>query len=131
MTGRIRFIGKSVQSFQGHFPSSVWRSPFTYGIIGISVVLNIATWLALLRYSNPAEIFVPLHYTISIGVDRIGQWSELFIMPGIAAGVLVINTLFAWIAWPQPLLSKALHIGTLLVQILVAISTAFLLFQFF
>ncbi|OGY85434.1 MAG: hypothetical protein A2233_02455 [Candidatus Kerfeldbacteria bacterium RIFOXYA2_FULL_38_24] len=57
------------------------------------LVLNILAWALLLWKIPYTEEVVFLHYNIFYGVDLVGNWRQLFLVPGTGLFILVINIL--------------------------------------
>lgn len=120
----------TIRKFSLAFSRTFWTDRSVQVLLGLSVAVNALSWYALWRVARPDSGFLTLHYTISIGIDRIGSWSELFIMPGLGTGVFLLNTLIAWMIWRQSTLARLLIAGVLVVEVFIAISVFFLITQF-
>ncbi|MFW5888661.1 MAG: hypothetical protein ACOCVY_03020 [Patescibacteria group bacterium] len=58
------------------------------------LVVNIAQWLVVyLIFDRASEQLLVLHYNVDFGPDRMGQASQLYIMPAIGTAVLFLNVL--------------------------------------
>lgn len=67
----------------------------------VSILLILATWLVcLFRKIDFSERSV-LHTNIYVGIDVIGRWRWLFILPGIALFVSLINFVLAIYFWTK------------------------------
>ncbi len=82
----------------------------------------VATWLQFLwNKVEPSPITV-LHYNIYAGIDIIGQWYWLYLIPGIVAALSLINFLLAiWFWARQQVWSYLLLVTTLLINIMIFI----------
>lgn len=61
-------------------------------ILLLSLLLNVVQWVYLIRYVKPQSFPIPLHYTITFGIDRIGPWYSAFILP--ISGTIMVMTNF-------------------------------------
>jgi len=60
----------------------------------LALLVNIVIWILLiLKIDNQAQT-VFLHYTIYFGVDLIGSWIKIYIIPLIGLLIILINFLF-------------------------------------
>ena len=85
------------------------RRPFFFWMSLLSLVLIAFSagyvWYRLLPEAQ-AQLFVPLHYNVHSGVDTIGDWYYLFLSPGIALCIFLVNALLSTIFYKKdPLVS--------------------------
>ncbi len=65
-------------------------------LFGLGVVANVVLWLmVLLTFPIEAPVSI-LHYSVGIGIDFIGQGSEIITLPAIGSILLIGNSLLAW-----------------------------------
>lgn len=69
--------------------------------LAISLVLNLATWAYLGVSIRPTEELLILHYTIHFGIDFLGRWLSVFMVPLIGFLFGVINTAMVWWFWQR------------------------------
>lgn len=85
--------------------------------------MNGILWLLLLFAVRPSAEPVTLHYTIYFGVDRVGAWYQLFVVPLAGLIVLAVNTMLASIYRRREVLIGSLLAGsTLAVQVLLILA---------
>lgn len=96
----------------------------------IAFFINSLIWLAIWYYAGNKGDFLPLHYNTQLGIDRIGPWYELFYMPGAGLLFIIVNYLLAWRSWKETALSDILLIGTIIIQLIIGIAVAFIIYQF-
>lgn len=60
-----------------------------FGIV-LMLVLNIAAWLLVARVERVEE-FVPWHYTVYFGIDRVGPWWKMVLYPAFGSVVMLFN----------------------------------------
>ena len=63
----------------------------------ISLALNIAIWLVLAFSINSSSEIIPLHYNIYFGIDLIGAWYKVFIIPFLGLLIFFINFALSYI----------------------------------
>ena len=80
-----------------------------------SIFINIVTWFILwyklhgFAYSTESgQIY--LHYNIYFGIDNIGDWSQVFIIPILGLFVIIFNNILAYIFYLQEKLISQLLI---------------------
>lgn len=69
---------------------------FLFTVIG-SLLINGLLWFFLYRNFPASSDPVFLHYTVFFGVDRIGPWYHIFLLPLSGFLILVLNGVFAWL----------------------------------
>lgn len=57
----------------------------------ISLLLNLGLWLLLYSKIKPQDAPVMLHYNIYFGIDLIGAWYQVFLLPGSGLAIFLIN----------------------------------------
>ncbi len=88
--------------------------------LGLIVFLLIGRLLPLIGDHE----FVVLHYNVYVGVDRVGHWSRLLVMPiiGLIAGV--VNVLSASWWWERErMLALYFLIGTVVIEFTMAVAS--------
>lgn len=95
--------------------------------LAISALANAAAWITLWRVPTPVEggqVF--LHYTVIFGIDKLGNYDQLFAAPLWGAVILLINLIVAWLIFPRAaamaeflvLATVFVELGTLLAAVL-------------
>ncbi|MFH0853341.1 MAG: hypothetical protein V1853_02950 [bacterium] len=107
-----------------------WKKSSNFFYIVIAFFINSLIWLAIWYYAGNKGDFLPLHYNTQLGIDRIGPWYELFYMPGAGLLFIIVNYLLAWRSWKETALSDILLIGTIIIQLIIGIAVAFIIYQF-
>lgn len=111
--------------------SAAWKSKLIIIASGLGLAVNLLNWGLIYFefypavYSLPPEqSFVPLHYNIFLGIDFFGEWRKIFIFPGIALFIFLLNTILAFILYnKKALISYFLSISSTFCQIFLLIST--------
>lgn len=104
-----------------------------FRVVGI---LSLLTWAATvvlpsvrvlpLIYGKTA---VPLHYNIHIGVDTVGPWWRIFLVPAIGLIVMIVNVLLARYMWTRdPALAHIVGVATLALQVALFVAMIFIVY---
>ncbi len=57
----------------------------------LSLFLNLALYLAIYWLIKPSLDSLILHYTVYFGIDLIGQWYKLYLMPIVGSFLFLVN----------------------------------------
>lgn len=69
---------------------------------------------------------IPLHYNIHSGIDLFGPWWNIFLIPALGGGVLLINTLAALFIWKRERLLAFVFLGaTMLAEFILFFAMVF------
>lgn len=60
-----------------------------------SLLANFLLWLFLIWQVKSFSNLIFLHYNIYFGIDRLGEWHEIFILPALGLVFLIANFIFA------------------------------------
>ena len=99
-------------------------------LLGSSIALNLFTWVLVWRYVDRTQPLIPIHYNITLGIDRIGRWQETMIFPGLGSLIIIVNALIAWFFKSDSGLSKSILFATLFIQIIISLGLGFLVLEF-
>ena len=110
----------------------MWQHPFFRVVTSLSLL----TWLASVALLSVrvlpiiyGKTAVPLHYNIHIGVDTVGPWWRIYLVPVIGLIIIVTNLFLAWFMWSRdPVLSHVAGITALLLQIVLLTATIFIVY---
>lgn len=92
-----------------------------------SVVANLTLWGYLLAIVRPRTEPVALHYSLYFGIDRVGEWYQVFVMPLAGAVALGANSFVSrFYRRREPLLGGLLAGGSLTVQLLLMVAALIL-----
>lgn len=114
-------ISKRFQFFFSDTRSMYRTKRFVWCAILSLVFLGLATALPLwkivpLASSRP---YIPLHYNIYLGVDRLGSWNQIFFLPILGMGLFIFNLILQTLAFQkEKLLATMLAIATVLIEAL-------------
>lgn len=96
-----------------------------WALIGM-LFLNIASWIMLFIFVKPNDLPIVLHYNVYFGVDVIGDWRQVFLLPAIGLVFMIINGMlsYALYARRERIAAYVFLLTALLVQISVVIASA-------
>ena len=98
-------------------------------MFGLSILLNAATWFWLFWNIRPQEEPVFLHYNILFGVDYIGPWREMFLLPMTGLLIFLLNAALGWtIFHKDQFLASVLNVASVLCQVFLLITASLLVF---
>lgn len=72
-----------------------FRSKIMLWLLALNVVSNIANWTAIAIFINRLDGDIILHYNVYFGVDAMGDWRQVFILPIIGIILFVLNAVLA------------------------------------
>lgn len=69
--------------------------------------------------------YIPLHYNIYLGVDRLGSWYQIFVIPAIGLGLFLFHLVLQTIAFrKEKLLAVMVAIATVVLEFLLLVAMA-------
>lgn len=122
-------VWKEFKDLFGGFTLLIFRDKFFQIALGLSLIINAGIWAFLYLKFSPlggSENVLPLHYNIYFGVDLIGEWSRVFIMPLVGVIFIVINFLIADIIYLRDKVIGYFLAGTGLLAQLLLFGAAFM-----
>lgn len=97
--------------------------------LGLAAFLNLLQWAFIYLRVPPRPDPIPLHYTITFGIDRIGPWYAAYLLPLSGAMILVLNVLLTLMVIEHQRVAAAfVVILSVLIQ-LILLAAAFLAFR--
>jgi len=113
---------KFKQRFQRFFWHGFWTDPAIFFSLILAVIVNLGMWVAVWRIVQPTDRPIILHYNVFFGVDAIGDWRNVFLMPALAAAILVLNIILSRFFYYKERMAAYLFAGmALIIQLLMAI----------
>ena len=102
---------------------SFLRNP-TMGLsLTVGLVANAVLWALLAARMGTWPAVIPLHYTIYFGIDLLGPWQWLFLLPGLGLVVLLVNSGLALpLFGRERIASYFLVVASALIQLIVLIA---------
>lgn len=93
----------------------------------VSILLCAASFGLILWKIPPTENTVFLHYNVYFGVDRTGNWRDIFWLPGSGAAILVLNAAFVlWSKRMDPFIRRLALSCTMLFQLVIFVAAVLL-----
>lgn len=92
-----------------------------------SIIVFLAHLAILVIRVKPTQLPVPLHYNIYFGIDLVGEWWFLYMLPAIGVILLLLNALIASLIKEAHLLRIILYSCVVISQIILLISLILLL----
>jgi hypothetical protein len=84
------------------YPISLYlKYRVSWFFIGLSLFLNISTWFWLLWNIRPQEELLFLHYTILFGIDYLGEWWKILVIPIAGLIIIIINFSLGWLLFDK------------------------------
>lgn len=100
--GKIKnSLGKSlIAGFKLFFEKHIiekefFRSKIILWLLALNVIANIVNWAAIVIFINRLDGDIILHYNVYFGVDSMGDWRRIFILPVIGIILFVFNAVLA------------------------------------
>ena len=111
------------------FFSAYFKNHFVKLNLLVGLLANGFLWLYLAFQARDFSGLIPLHYNIYFGIDLLGPWYHLYIMPAIGLVFLTLNFLFGALVYGyEKMLSYFLAVGSSLIQFLLIFSAVFIIF---
>jgi hypothetical protein len=90
LMAKFKFFFKRSIAGRDFFQSKIVRS-----LLILALVANIADWTILSIYIRPVDTAIILHYNVYFGVDMMGSWRIVYLMPIIGLILFIANALLA------------------------------------
>jgi len=87
----IRNLGLNTK-IRPFFAQEYFQSRIARWLLLLGGIVNIADWVALKIFIKPIDFPIILHYNVYFGVDMLGNWKEVFLLPFIGIILFLINT---------------------------------------
>lgn len=97
---------------------SYWKNKIIMNIFVLSCLANISLWIFLFKNQKHSELPIILHYNLFFGVDYLGGYNEIYLIPLTGALIIVINLLLGyWLYEKERLASYFLVFNIFLTQL--------------
>ena len=90
--------------FLKHKPNTVF--------LVVALVMHLFLWAYILWYIGPQDQQLFLHYTMFFGVDLIGSWYMVYIIPVGGLCLFLLNTVLAWFMFSVDRLASYFFLAT-------------------
>lgn len=118
---------KEEKFFLKIFTSLIFKDRFFQVVFGIAIIINIINLIVIFWKFPPPnnpEKLLPLHYNIYFGIDFVGEWRTIFIIPAVGFFFTVINFILADIIYVRDKVIGYFLAGeSIVVQVLMLLAT--------
>lgn len=84
-----------IDKFRLFFKKDFFQNKIIPWLIVLNIVANLANWIMLAIFIRPVDGNIILHYNVYFGVDNMGNWKQVFLMPSIGLILFLINIFLA------------------------------------
>lgn len=70
-----------------------WKDKQIMTIFSLSVLLNIIIWIFLIQNQKENSHPIILHYNLFFGVDRLGNYEEIYLIPIAGLIIIIVNSI--------------------------------------
>lgn len=88
-----------------------------------AAVLQFAGFALLAFFVRPQQSIVIVHYNVYFGVDLIGDWGQVFIVPFVSLAFVCVNTVLA--QWFHAQKERVASYALLLASVLIGLGSVF------
>jgi len=96
-------------------------------LIFVMVLINISNWILLYVKFKPQSNPIYLHYNIYFGIDLIGPWYQIYIIPVIGLVIIIVNSLFSILLYKKEKIVSIIIIGVTIFMLLIMLFSSFLI----
>jgi hypothetical protein len=113
---------KIKEKLKRFFWHGYWTDPVIFFSLALAVLGNLAMWVAVWWIVEPTDRPVILHYNVYFGVDAIGDWRNIYIMPALALAILLVNLVLSrFFFYKERLVSHLFAVMAFLAQLLMIV----------
>src|SRR4030042_5829024 len=110
------------EKFRRFFWHGYWTDPVIFFSFVLAALVSLAMWVTIWMIVEPTDQLVIIHYNIYFGVDEIGNWKSIFLMPALSTAILFVNAVLSrFFYYKERLVSYLFAAMALLVQLLMAV----------
>jgi hypothetical protein len=113
----------------GFFAQEYFHSGLIQWVLIASLAINLGNWLFIAFFIRPVDFLIILHYNVYFGVDLIGSWWQMYLMPLIGLLIAFANAFLGYLFYQRKerIVAHLLMLATLIVQVGISIAVAGLL----
>lgn len=117
---KLKISGHVQEFFKSHI--AIW-------LLILSFLVNMINWIILWIWIEPVEFPIILHYNVYFGVDSVGDYRQVYILPLIGLILFLINLFLAMYFYAQKerIASYVLLMGILMIQLSLIVASASLI----
>lgn len=113
--------------YNQNFFNSYHRDKFVRINLFFSLFVNILIWLWLSLASRDFAELIPLHYNIYFGIDLLGYWYQIFLLPLSGLVIFLLNFWLGLIIYQkEKILGHFLAGAGSVIQVLIALGSVFI-----
>lgn len=75
---------------------SFFRNNIVRLFLGLIAFLSLLVVGVLFFFFRPSDVLTVLHYNVYFGVDLLGSWWQIFMLPGVAIVFIIMDIWFAY-----------------------------------
>lgn len=123
-------LKKKIRSF---FAQEYFRSHIVRWLLLFIAVVNLTNWAALKIFIQPVDLPIIIHYNVYFGVDMLGDWKNLFLLPAVGLFLFLVNISLALYFYrrKERIASYLLLMATLMIQLsLIVASTSLIIINY-
>ena len=108
-----------VKLFSNSFLKDFLQNEIVDWLLLAGFLANLVDWILLAIFIRPVDVDIVLHYNIYFGVDVMGNWKRVFLLPIVGLILLFINNILAVYFYRRKkvIASYILLLTTLIIQI--------------
>ena len=96
----------------------LYKDKLAFWLANVSILAILATWFMFLFKKIKPDPLAVLHYNIYAGIDALGSWHWLYLIPLIVLVVSIVDFLLAVVLWTKArVMSYFLLVAILLINI--------------
>lgn len=113
---KLMGLNQKIRSF---FHQEYFRSHIVVWLLILSLTANMIDWLILKIWIKPVDFSIILHYNVYFGVDQIGNYRQVYLLPMIGLILFIINLVLSMFFYGQKkrIASYILLMATLMIQL--------------
>lgn len=122
----MKIVFKGVTSkIRPFFADEYFKSAIAIWLIILSLAVNLIEWIILKIFVRPVDFPIILHYNVFFGVDMMGDYKLLFILPLIGFALFLINFFLSvyFYRHKERIASYLLLMTALMIQLSLFVST--------
>lgn len=113
---------KLKEKIQRFFWHGYWTDPVIFFALVLALLANAVMWIAIWRIVQPTDQPMILHYNVYFGIDAIGDWRNIYLMPALALAFLLVNVILSrFFYYKERLASYLFALMAFVIQILMAV----------
>lgn len=131
---KFNIIKKTIKNltlkFKFFLTQDFFHNPIIQWIFIGTMIFNILNWVILAFFMRPLDIPIILHYNVYFGVDIIGDWWQVYLLPVVGGVFFLLNLFLAYILFQKKerIASYVLLLTSFILQISNIISSSSIIF---